>query len=113
MKFLGYIAAIVQKISTEAKAQVNDTVCALAHRKINRIMPTPGLTNFRSVECADAVRTWVIMKGKKHLLINGPSENCEGEPVVLKPAGPLIINVISKQTHRSRMLVNGIVAVLR
>jgi gliding motility-associated-like protein len=35
----------------------------------------------------DTVRTWVIVNGKMHLTINGPTEICEGDPVLLQASG--------------------------
>jgi gliding motility-associated-like protein len=140
MKLLGYIAAIIllMVISTEAKAQASDTVCAFSHRKTYRVIPTPGSTYFWSVECGtivsananadsitvdwcqnpgtyqvkviertrqgcwgDTVKTWVIVNGQMHLSINGPTEICEGEPVVLEASGAVNYKWNTGETNSS------------
>jgi gliding motility-associated-like protein len=126
MKLLRYIPIILLMVamSNEVKAQASDTVCAFSHRKVYRVIPTPGSTYYWSVDCGtivssnihadsivvdwcntpgtyqvkviektrmgcwgDTVRAWIIVNGKMHLAINGPSEICEGDPVVLQASG--------------------------
>src|ERR1017187_6458041 len=68
---------------------------------------TPGTYEVKVVErnksgCwGDTVRTWIMVNGKMNLAINGPTEICAGDPVVLEASGAVNYKWNSGETTAS------------